>query len=118
MCAPHEYRSCQLCPDWDWHQLVDPLKPDGLLERELERLVLGEGFMLHAGAWEDQPAYFSRAGYPGVRKVRQALEAPSKSLSRQSRNVLIPAIRLALGLTDLFGGFAAAALGGCNSRTG
>jgi hypothetical protein len=76
--APSEYRSCQLRPDWDWHRMVAGLKPSGALERELERLVLREGFMLHAGGWE-QPAYFSRAGYPGVRKVRQALEAASKS---------------------------------------
>ena len=77
--ASREYRSCQLRPDWDWHRLVEALKPGGALERELERLVLCEGFMLHAGGWEDQPAYFSRAGYPGVRKVRQTLEAASKS---------------------------------------
>jgi len=77
--APREYRYCQLRPDWDWHRLVEALKPGGALERELERLVLDEGFMLHAGGWEDRPVYFSRGGYPGVRKVRQALEAASKS---------------------------------------
>ena len=35
--------------------------------------------MLHAGGWEEQPVYFSRAGYPGVRKVRQVLESAPKS---------------------------------------
>jgi len=77
--APREYRSCQLGPDWDWHRSVEGLNPGSALERELERLVLREGFMLHAGGWEDQPAYFSRTRYPGVRKVCQALQAASKS---------------------------------------
>ena len=77
--APPESRYCQLRPDWDWHRLIEALKPAGALERELERLVLHEGFMLHAGGWEEQPVYFARTGYPGVRKLRQALEAAPKS---------------------------------------
>jgi hypothetical protein len=71
--AGHE--SFRLQSDWDWHRLISGLKAGGALEREMERLVLDEGFVLHAGSWEDQPVYFSRDGYPGVRKVRQALES-------------------------------------------
>jgi hypothetical protein len=75
--APREYRCCQLRSDWDWHRLVEALQPGGGLERELDRLVRREGFLLHAGGWEEQ--HFARAGYPGVRKVREALEAAPKS---------------------------------------
>jgi hypothetical protein len=77
--APREFRACQLRSDWDWHRLVDGLKPGSALERELERLVLRGGFMVRAGGWEDLPSDFARAGYPGVLKVRQALEAAPKS---------------------------------------
>ena len=55
------------------------LEKDPALARELERLVLHEGFLLHAGGWEEQPEYFARAGYPGVVKIRKALEAAPKS---------------------------------------
>jgi hypothetical protein len=51
----------------------------GCIERELERLVLEEGFVLHAGSWEDAPAYFSQANYPGVAKLRRLLAAAPKS---------------------------------------
>jgi hypothetical protein len=77
--APPEYRCCRLARDWDWHRLVGALKPGGAMERELDRLVRREGFLLHAGGWEEQPVYFARAGYPGVRKIREALEAAPKN---------------------------------------
>jgi len=77
--APRGNRYCQLCSDWDWHRLIKELKPKSLLESELERLVLEEGFVLYAGSWEDAPAYFSRANYPGVVKLRRLLDAAPKS---------------------------------------
>jgi hypothetical protein len=77
--APPESRYCQLRADWDWHRLIQALKPGSAMERELERLVLHEGFMLHAGGWEEQAVYFARAGYPGVRKLRKVLESAPKS---------------------------------------
>ena len=66
-------------PDWDWHRLIDALRPGSALERELERLVLREGFMLHAGGWEEKAVYFARAGYPGVVKIRKVLESAPKN---------------------------------------
>jgi hypothetical protein len=67
----------RLCEDWDWHRLLDALKPRGALDRELKRL-LADGFRLHAGAWE-RPAYFSKADYPGAAKLRALLAAAPKN---------------------------------------
>ena len=72
--APRDFRSCQLQPDWDWHRLLKALKPDGLLDHEIRRL-LREGFRIFGGSWEDNRAEFTSRDFPGVRKVRRALEA-------------------------------------------
>jgi hypothetical protein len=71
--APREARDCQLRADWDWHRLVKALKPKSAMERELMRL-LDDGFLLHAGAWEAEPVYFSESNYPGMAKLRRRLE--------------------------------------------
>jgi hypothetical protein len=48
------------------------------MERELKRLVLREGFMLHGGSWESEAACFSRANFPSLRKLRGLLaDAPA-----------------------------------------
>ena len=73
--APRGYRECQLQSDWDWHRLLRSLQPRSPLERELKRLVLREGFMLHGGSWETEAAYFSRASFPSMQKLRRLLEA-------------------------------------------
>ena len=77
--APREYRYCELREDWDWHRLLRALKPDSPMERELQRLVLREGFLLHAGSWEDEPLRFSRADFPGAMKLRRLLESAPKN---------------------------------------
>ena len=77
--AGREYSQWELRSDWDWHRLRKALKPKSILERELERLVLNEGFTIFAGAWGDEPVYFSRANYPGVVKLRKLLEAAPKN---------------------------------------
>ena len=61
--APRESRRWRLESDWDWHRLLAALKRKSAMERELKRLVLREGFMLHAGSWEE-PAYFGRPDFP------------------------------------------------------
>jgi hypothetical protein len=71
--APREYRECQLRSDWDWHRLLAALKPRSPMERELKRLICREGFMLHAGSWEIEPAVFSKADLPPMRKLRKVL---------------------------------------------
>jgi len=73
--APRSFRACQLRPDWDWHRLLKGLRPGSPLERELRRLILREGFGLHAGSWETEIAQFSKANFPGVAKLRRLLAA-------------------------------------------
>ena len=77
--APRGSGSFMLRADWDWHRLIGALKPGSALETELERLVVQEGFMLHAGSLEQEPVYFGRTNYPGVRKLRQVLESAAKN---------------------------------------
>jgi hypothetical protein len=73
--APRGYRECQLQSDWDWHRLLRSLLPHSPMERELKRLVLREGFMLHGGSWESEAAYFSRHNFPSMQKLRRVLAA-------------------------------------------
>jgi hypothetical protein len=72
--APRDSRAFQLREDWDWNRLLKALKPRGEMERELTRL-LGDGFLLHGGAWDGDSIDCSRADFPGVRKLRRQLEA-------------------------------------------
>ena len=73
--APRDYPQCRLRNDWDWHRLLEALKPNSPMERELRRLVLREGFMLFAGGWDVEPATFSKANFPSMVKLRKALLA-------------------------------------------
>ncbi len=77
--APPEYRQFELRPDWDWHRLLVALRPRSPMARELERLVCREGFLLHAGSWEEEPVLFSSANYPSPLRLRRALEAAPKN---------------------------------------
>jgi hypothetical protein len=62
-----------LAPDWDWHRLVKSLSPGGAMERELNRLIRREGFLVRAGSWSE-PVSFSRAGWPGVARLKKSLQ--------------------------------------------
>lgn len=77
--APRPYRYCELQADWDWHRLLKALKLRSRMERELRRLVLREGFVIHAGSWESEPVYFSKANFPTMPKLRRLLEAAPKN---------------------------------------
>jgi hypothetical protein len=59
--------------DWDWHRLIKSLKPDSLMERELERLIKREDFYLRSGTWSD-PATFSAPSWPGASRLRRSLQ--------------------------------------------
>ncbi len=76
--APGEYRDCELRSDWHWYRLLRALKPKSPMERDLKRLVLREGFMLHAGSW-DEPARFSHANFPEMLKLRRLLQVAPKN---------------------------------------
>ncbi len=76
---PRESRECRLRPDWDWHRLLKGLRPKSLLERELRRLVLREGFRICAGSWEAGPEDYSKSNLPNVSRLRKILQAAPKS---------------------------------------
>jgi hypothetical protein len=73
--APRAFRECQLRADWDWHRLLKGLRPESAVDRELRRLILREGFGLHAGRWETEIPDFSKENFPGVVKLRRLLAA-------------------------------------------
>jgi len=70
--APRGYRNWQLQTDWDWNRLLQALKPDSPMEKEIARL-LGEGFHLHAGSWGAESSVIERASYPGAAKLKKRL---------------------------------------------
>lgn len=74
--APGEYRGCELGPDWDWHRLVKGLKKGSPLEKEIRRLVRREGFMVHAGGWEEM-CDFGKESLPETRELRRFLTKAS-----------------------------------------
>lgn len=79
--APAEYRGCELRPDWDWHRLLKALRPGSRLEQELKRLVQREGFLVHAGSWEE-PQEYSKKDLPGAARLRRILAgAPPRDWS-------------------------------------
>jgi len=73
--APRDYRECQLQADWDWHRLLGAIQPRSTMERELQRLVRREGFMLRGGSWESDAEGFNRVSLPAMTKLRQLLTA-------------------------------------------
>ena len=75
--APRKFRQCQLASDWDWHRLVRQLRSGSLLDRELRRLILREGFAGHAGGWENEPYRFTRKNYPTMARLRKTLDSAS-----------------------------------------
>jgi len=77
--APRQYRACQLRPDWDWHRLIAALKPRGAMERELKRLVMREGFQIHAGSWETAQGDFTRQNFPSLQALRKLLQGAPRN---------------------------------------
>jgi hypothetical protein len=72
--APAGQRPFQLREDWDWHRLLDALKPRGAMHAEIARL-LREGFHIHAGAWGAEGNRFSRANLPSGAALRKRLDS-------------------------------------------
>ncbi len=78
--APRDFPQCELAPDWDWHRLLRQMKPGGPMQRELRRLVVREGFRLHAGNWEQEFVKASKNDFPTMAKLRHALRsAPARN---------------------------------------
>ncbi len=76
--APRGFAACKLARDWDWHRLLGTLKPGSPMERELNRLVVREGFRIRAGSWGDDPVYLSKTNFAGTSAIARALrKAPA-----------------------------------------
>jgi hypothetical protein len=73
--APRENRECQLREDWDWHRLLKSLRAGSVMERELRRLVVREGFKIWAGSWHAEPASYSKSNFPSMSVLRRVLDA-------------------------------------------
>jgi len=74
--TPHsKYPQCVLASDWDWNRLLDSLKRTGPMMDELDRLVMREGFHVHAGNWETESSIFSRSHPLSAGKLRKVLSS-------------------------------------------
>jgi hypothetical protein len=71
--APKGYRDWQLESDWDWHRLVDGLRPRSKIAGELRRL-MEEGFRVWAAGHD-----FDEKHAAGVPTLRRILEAAPKA---------------------------------------
>lgn len=76
--APAGRRGFVLRDDWDWHRLLRSLRPRGSMGHQLKRLVLKEGFKVHAGTWED-PAVYGAGSLPTMAVIRRRLEGAAKN---------------------------------------
>lgn len=71
--APRGFPACKLARDWDWHRLIEELKPGDRMDKELKRLVKREGFRIRAGSWGEDPEYLSKSNFTGVAGIARAL---------------------------------------------
>lgn len=78
--APRDFRSCELRADWDWNRLLKSLRTSSPMESELKRLVVREGFRIHAGGWEEGVKEIGRLNFQGAAQIRRILaKAPPRS---------------------------------------
>jgi hypothetical protein len=71
--APPHARKFVLKPDYDWHRVLKLLKPASPLIKELNRLVVREGFQIDAGGWGD-PAGRVKGKLPSAPRMRKMLD--------------------------------------------
>ena len=63
--------------DWDWHRLVKQCWSGTALDRELQRLIKREGFVVEVGDWTTK-ARFDASNFRSGRQVRGALKRRSQ----------------------------------------
>jgi hypothetical protein len=68
-----DFPKIELKPDWDWHRLLDSLKPGGVMMRELKRLTSREGFLIDAGGWKTRNP-LGKSNFPSAAKLRKFLD--------------------------------------------
>lgn len=66
-----EYPGTLLQDDWDWHRLVAQCRKGTVVDRELERLVRREGFVVEAGDFE-RSVRLDASSFRGAADVRAA----------------------------------------------
>jgi hypothetical protein len=71
--GPEPYPGCLLQDDWDWHRLIKQCRAGSVLDAELGRLLLREGFTAEIGDWEAN-AVFTRKNYTSAAQLRSALK--------------------------------------------
>ncbi len=71
--APADFLKAELKPDWDWHRLLEALKPGSAIFREFKRLVLGEGFIIEVASGWDDLGSFDKASFPGMAELKKLL---------------------------------------------
>ena len=75
---PADYPKIGLKKDWDWHRLLDALKPSSAMAKELKRLVSREGFVVEAGGWNDREP-LGKSNFPSMAKLKRILtQAPAE----------------------------------------
>jgi hypothetical protein len=105
--GPAPYPGCLLQPDWDWHRLVAACETGSSFDRELHRLIDGEGFVAEVGDWTAN-AVFAAGSFTSAAQIRAVLQdyprrqwvgfqlyysVPETELRRSSGAELVQAIR-------------------------
>jgi len=70
---PAPYPGALLQPDWDWHRFSRQCARGTVLDRELQRLLVREGFVAEVGDWEAN-AVFTAANFKSATQLRSALK--------------------------------------------
>ena len=75
--GPEPYPGCLLKDDWDWHRLIGQCVDGSMLDKELHRLLKGEGFVAEVGDFESNTV-FAKKNFKSARQIRDAVENYSK----------------------------------------
>ena len=69
--GPEPYPGSLLKDDWDWHRLIEQCTTGTEFDRELQRLVKREGFVVEVGDWEVNTV-FTKKNFTSSRQIRDA----------------------------------------------
>ena len=75
--GPEPYPGCLLKDDWDWHRLIEQCAAGSELDKEFQRLVKREGFVVEVGDFESNAAFTER-NFKSARQIRDAAKNYSK----------------------------------------
>ncbi len=70
--GPEPYPGCLLKDDWDWHRLIGQCAAGTELDKELQRLVGREDFVVEVGDWEANTV-FTKKNFTSAREIREAV---------------------------------------------